>query len=502
MINMDLLQGSPAWHRHRKAHYNASDASAMMGLSPYTTRSELIHRLATGIEKDVTPSMQAIFNRGHELEAQARPWAEKIINAKLYADVGTLEIDGLQLSASFDGLTEARDIIWECKTWSKANRESVALGKVPLHIRPQIEQQLLISEADMCMFMISDGEESGAMHCSYSSDPQLRADLIAGWQQLKKDVAAYKPGDVVIKATGKVPQSLPALRIEVQGMVTSSNLADFKSNALAVIGAIKRDLTTDEDFADAAVTVKWCGDVETRLAAAKQHALSQTASIDELFRTIDEISAEARRVRLDLDKLVTARKAAIKQGIIIAAQDALNKHISDCMSALSRPFAPCVTSEFAGVTRGKSSLSGMQDAVDTELARCKIDADAKCRVIKLNLTWFESLAESNAMKYLFDDLDIIVTKPYQDFSLIVSQRIVKHKSELLVESYKPPFALADLVIQTEKSAPGVSQAGINNIPLQRDQERSIIYRCISGMDVKQLKRVSAFCLMVQGKVAA
>jgi predicted phage-related endonuclease len=41
----------------------------------------------------------------------------------------------------------------------------------------------------------------------------------------------------------------------------------------------------------------------TRLEAAKQHALSQTASIDALFRAMDEISAETRRVRLDLVKL-------------------------------------------------------------------------------------------------------------------------------------------------------------------------------------------------------
>jgi predicted phage-related endonuclease len=70
---------------------------------------------------------------------------------------------------------------------------------------------------------------------------------------------------------------------------------------------VNRDLSTDADFADAEKAVKWCSDVESRLAAAKEHALSQTASIEALFRTIDDISAEARTVRLELDKLVTAR---------------------------------------------------------------------------------------------------------------------------------------------------------------------------------------------------
>ncbi|WP_419178519.1 hypothetical protein [Pseudomonas syringae] len=46
------------------------------------------------------------------------------------------------------------------------------------------------------------------------------------------------------------------------------------------------------------------------MEAAKQHALSQTETIDALFRTIDEISEQARRKCLELDKLVKAHKVA------------------------------------------------------------------------------------------------------------------------------------------------------------------------------------------------
>ncbi len=57
-----------------------------------------------------------------------------------------------------------------------------------------------------------------------------------------------------------------------------------------MFSAINTDLQTDQHFADAEKTVKWCGEVEERLEAAKQHALSQTETIDALFRTIDEIT--------------------------------------------------------------------------------------------------------------------------------------------------------------------------------------------------------------------
>lgn len=109
--------------------------------------------------------------------------------------------------------------------------------------------------------------------------------LVAGWKQFQADLLDFTPSEVVPEAVGKTPESLPALRIEVTGMVTASNLEQFKAHSLAVFGLINTELETDQHFADAEKAVKWCGDVEERLEAAKQHALSQTESIDALFRT-------------------------------------------------------------------------------------------------------------------------------------------------------------------------------------------------------------------------
>ena len=125
-------------------------------------------------------------------------------------------------------------------------------------------------------------------------EPALRERIVAGWQ-FAKDVCSLRARARDREAGRQAPDALPALRIEVTGMVTASNLAAFREHALAVFGGIKTDLQTDADFADAERTVKWCKEVEDRLDAAKQHALSQTASIDDLFRTIDAIKEEARQ---------------------------------------------------------------------------------------------------------------------------------------------------------------------------------------------------------------
>ena len=102
---LNLQQGSPEWLAARAKHFTASEASAMLGLSKYTSRNELLRQKATGIAKDIDSNTQRLFDAGHEAEEAARPIAEAIVGDTLYPVTGTAEIDGLPLLASFDGLT-------------------------------------------------------------------------------------------------------------------------------------------------------------------------------------------------------------------------------------------------------------------------------------------------------------------------------------------------------------------------------------------------------------
>ena len=94
MKTVNFAQGSPEWHAHRSKHFNASDAPVMMGLSPYKTRSALLHEMATGQTPDIDAGTQKLFDDGHNFEALARPIAESIIGDDLFPVVGTLEVDG------------------------------------------------------------------------------------------------------------------------------------------------------------------------------------------------------------------------------------------------------------------------------------------------------------------------------------------------------------------------------------------------------------------------
>ena len=435
---IDHPQGSTEWHAHRAKHRNAGDAAAMLGCSPHESRNALLKRVYLDMQKDVSDFVQAkVFDPGHLFERLARPIAEKIANDDLYPIVGVLE--GTLLSASFDGAPLDESFSWEHKRLSDELRSaftSITEGELPrsalpLHHRIQMEHQMIVlGSAERALFMASDWTESGDLvdehHCWYDSDPELRQRVLDGWAQFENDLAAYElPAATPAAPVGTAPETLPALRIEVTGQVTASNLAEFKATALATIRSVNRELTTDQHFADAEKAVKWCADVESRLKAAKEHALSQTASIDALFKALDDISAEARTVRLDLDKLVARRKTEVKEEAVARARRALDQHIAALNGEIAPFHLPTVAADFAGCIKGLKSVASMQDKLDGLLATAKIAAEADARAIRANVATFKAAAEG--FEFLFSDLGQIVHKAADDFAAIVLARIAQHR---------------------------------------------------------------------------
>jgi putative phage-type endonuclease len=426
MITHNLQQGTPEWHAFRAANFTASDAPAMMGESPYKTRNELLREKATGVSAEVDDATQRCFDDGHRFEALARPLAEEIIGAELYPVVGS---EG-KLAASFDGLTMLEDICFEHKTLNDEIRACQTADHLPLHYRIQMEQQLMVSGADKCLFMATkwDGNDQlvGDPFVSwYESDPVLRQRIADGWAQFEKDLAAYQHVEVKPEVAGRAPDALPALRIEVSGAVIASNLAEFKARAIEVFNSIKTDLETDEDFANADKTTKWCKEVEDRLEAAKQYALSQTASIDELFRTVDAIKEEARQKRLTLGKLVKQRKESIRVKKVEEARKKFSAHVAALQAEISGVHLVVAQPDFGGAIKVLKTLVSIQNALDTTLAIAKIEADAYAKDVREKLNWFRENAAGHSA--LFPDLQQIIVKPMEDFALTISSRIEQHK---------------------------------------------------------------------------
>lgn len=432
MKTVELIQGTAEWHAHRAQHFNASDAPAMMGCSPYKTRGQLLREFATGaaIEHDAVTLQR--FADGHRFEDLARPLAEQIMGEELYPCVG---VDG-KYSASFDGLTLLEDKAFEHKSLNDDLRRAMPLDGtdacLPLHYQVQMEHQAMVSGAERVLFMASkwNGDELvEERHCWYTPNPELRAKIVAGWAQFDADVMAYDPAPVAEPvATGRAPDQMPALRIEVTGMVTASNLAEWKEQAISVFQGISTELVSDQDFADAEKTVKWCGHIEDQLKVAKQHALSQTQSIDLLFKTIDAIAEEARSKRLVLEKRVKTRKEERRTEIGNAARLAVQQHvlaINETLGEHAIPVPSTLIADIGEAMKGKRSFASMQDAVDAVATNAKITASQAADRIRANIA---ILAEHPDCATLFADrVQLCASKAPEDLRNLVAARISEHQ---------------------------------------------------------------------------
>lgn len=424
MITHNLIQGSESWHEYRKAHFNASDAPAMMGLSPYKTRTQLLNEMKSGIAPEIDSATQQRFDDGHRYEALARPLAEEIIGQDLYPVTGS---EG-KLSASFDGLTMDESICFEHKTLNDEIRAAASAADLGAHLRAQMEQQLMISGAEKCLFMASKWNGDTLVeevHHWYTSDQAMRKAIAQGWQQFAADLESHVIAEAVEAPKAESIMRLPALAVHIKGEVVASNLPDFKAQAEAFIANIKTDLQTDEDFANADATVKFCEKAEKDLDVAKAAVIAQTGTIDELMRTVDHIQAQLRDKRLMLDKLVKSKKESIKQDIVNRGKWDYQSFVD----ALEKPFAPIrlvlPPVDLVAAIKNKRTLASLNDAVDTAVANAKATAATVANALREQITWYEEAAAE--YKFLFNDLQQIIFKPTDDFKNLVNLRIAGHK---------------------------------------------------------------------------
>ncbi|MCE1001861.1 YqaJ viral recombinase family protein [Pseudomonas sp. NMI1173_11] len=468
----NVQQGTPEWHALRSSYFTASEAPAMMGASKYQTRNDLLAMKKTGIVEEVTPQQQAIFDRGHATEELARPLVEEMLGEELYPIVGTAG----NLLASMDGATMLGDTLFEHKLWNQKVVAMIRAGELDPHYYWQLEQQLLVSGAERVIFVCSDGTSANFEHMEYTPVAGRREQLVAGWAQFEEDLGSYEVKEAKVEVIGAAPDQLPALHIEVTGMVTASNLDAFKSHAFQVFSGINTDLKTDQDFADAEKTVKWCGDVEDRLKAAKEHALSQTESIDALFKAIDDITAEARRVRLDLDKRVKGRKETIRTEIVMNAAKALQAHVDQIDATLGgRIRMPKVHADFAGAVKGKRTIDSLNEAADSELARAKIEASRIGDLIRTNLVSLNELAVNH--KFLFSDAQDLVQKDNDALVALVKVRINEHEQ---AEQKKRDAELQRQ--QEEQARQKAAQEAVQQQPVQQHEQEQPVAQQVAKAD--------------------
>ena len=431
-VTHNLTQGSEPWHQHRQSHLNASDASAMMGASKYRSRADLIREKATGISEDVSDAQQRLFDRGHAAEAAIRPEIERMLSEDLFPVTMSVEIGGLPLSASLDGLTLMGETIFECKLWNESLAEQVRAGELAPHYYWQLEHQLLVSGAERAIFATGDGD--GRLETlEYRAVPGRAEALIAGWKQFQADVAAYVPEAAPAAVVAAPVEGFGALTLRVEGRVLASNLDQFRADADAFLARLPKasELETDQDFADAESAVKACAEAEARIKAAIDAALAQMSDVDAVMRAAGTVSETIRAARLALDRAVKAEKENRRAAIVSAGVKSVLDHYTSINSTLGEYSigAPAsLSSELGAAIKGKRTISSITDAVDAAVAQAKIEASQRADAIRVNVAILQEYADW--LHIIPGPVQLVHTKQPDDLRNLLSNRVAEYKRQL------------------------------------------------------------------------
>lgn len=421
----DLVQGSKEWKEVRKQHFTASECPAMLGLSKYTTRSELLKQKATGVTPEVSPSQQRLFDKGHEVEELARVIAESFIQEELYPAVITNEVEGLKLLASMDGLTMMGDRGWECKMWNAEFAEMVSNGIVPDTHWPQLEHQMLVSGAEKILFTVSDGTEEKREQVWYESQPERRKQVLNGWKQFKEDLANYEAVEVTEKVEAEPVRDLPAINYKMNGLALESNLEAYKQAATDLVKLSEKPLESDQDFADAEARQKVFTKAEKDIKDACDRVMGEIDSIDTFVKDMRFISEQIRQARLAEGKQIKARKEELREEILNKVNQEASKALNEAMAKVNAKL-PNINFDPFTAMKGKRTIESLQDAADTEVAKAKIQIAEFVEVAQANML---VIADNREFDFLFNDWAQIAFKATEDFKTLVTARIATYQAE-------------------------------------------------------------------------
>lgn len=151
---IQIVQGTPEWHAHRRGLRNASETPAVLGISPWMTPYQL-WLAKTG---RCAPEPSEAMRRGTSLE----PLARHAYEVETGHVMQPLVLQDGEYAASLDGVTLDGELIVEIKCPYKGQASSlwqaIEAGEVPEHYRMQVQHQLMVSGAALAHLWVFDGK--------------------------------------------------------------------------------------------------------------------------------------------------------------------------------------------------------------------------------------------------------------------------------------------------------------------------------------------------------
>jgi len=414
MVTVDVKTGSKEWHEHRAKYFNASDAPAMLGKGKIS-REALLDKYK-GYQAEVSDFTQKIFNKGHELEADALAIAERKVGDDLYPLIG---VSG-SLSASFDGITLDERTIYEHKTLNAEIKQS---GATLAH-KMQVQQQFMVSGADRCLFLATNGVDEHYQEW-LEPDLELQEQIKNGWELFTIDLEHHE-----IKQRNETPVKasvieLPSVIIQVKGELTLCNISDVRPVFDKFLSEATVNLVTDNDFAIAEAESKKARDIAKRCIATEKSVIEQTESISEVTRELRMYADKFNALALQQEKAVKTQKENIKIALLNKSTAEFGIFIKTLNDGIKPIYLKTQQPNFMEAMKGKRTVSSLEDAVVFELSRCQSIAVAAANLISANL---KEIAAASEYKFLFNDFDSLVLMDIEHLKMTIDTRIRDHRT--------------------------------------------------------------------------
>lgn len=172
---IEVEQGTQEWLALRRKYRPASETPAVMGLSPWQSKKDVI-KAHLGLQSPPNFAMR----RGSALEPIARETYGKVVGALRPAVI----VSGDYL-ASLDGIDFWNSFLVEIKCPMKGKNsdlwKQVEKGEVPKHYYAQVQHQLMVSNFDEAHFYVFDGADG--ITTIVKPDPEFQKEIRNEWDQ-------------------------------------------------------------------------------------------------------------------------------------------------------------------------------------------------------------------------------------------------------------------------------------------------------------------------------
>ncbi len=220
----------------RRLYIGASDAAAIMGVSPWDTKKTLWEtKMGLRPPKEMTYAMQ----RGIEAEPKARAWLEKETKF-FFAPCRIFHEKYPWMMASMDGMTKLGKYSVEIKCPGQMDHLDARAGRVPPKYYPQLQHQMLVT-GHKSMYYLS-WVETDPILILVEADEEYQKNLLAEEEKFYQSMIEFAEPEANEK---DVVQKHNASWID--NAVKLKYLLEYKENVEEQIEDIRNQLIEEAD---------------------------------------------------------------------------------------------------------------------------------------------------------------------------------------------------------------------------------------------------------------